>query len=684
MLHDVLLDPRTLAARLLREPVVRRLLDEHRRGVRGWHAQLWSLLVLELWHRMFVDRRPAAGPPLVPAAARGAAARDALSRRCPPSASRSSSRWPWRSRATLACERLAARLGLVVAPRADRWHRRPVALLGGVAIMLGVLPALAWTGGLRGRLAELTLVALAMGAVGLVDDIRPLRPPVKLVAQIALAGPPGGARLRAPPHRGARARRRADARLGRRRHERLQPARQHGRPGRGHGGHRRAASGCVSSSSTGDLAAATMTAGFVGAVLGFLVRNAPPARIFMGDAGSLFLGFFLSGLCLVVDAAYYSRGITAVLAVPVLLVLIPIFDTTFVTVTRLLRGQPVSQGGRDHTSHRLVALGGSERRALAVLFGLSILGGGVALLTYRADIGTDRRAPAAGPRGAGAPRDPPEPGRGRARRRRRPPAGRSSGSCRTSRTSARWRPSPSTPSLIVVAYYAAYVLRFEETFAAEQADADPHAGAGPRVPALRARALRGVSRACGATRAWATCCGSGGGSRWAPWRASSTSSSRRGSPACRAPCSCSTGCSSPCSSARAGCRSGCSARRSGRPGPAARPVLVYGAGDGGELVLRELRNNAALGAGGRGVHRRRPGEGGDAHPRRARAGRPRRARGAPPGSPGRGGGRGLAQDPARAAPPSGGAPARRTGWPWCGPRCGSSDRARRPRGGTLP
>ncbi len=74
MLHDVLLDARTLGRGYVREPVVRRLLDEHGRGVRGWHAQLWSLLVLELWHRMFVDRRPEAGPPLVPAAARGAAA----------------------------------------------------------------------------------------------------------------------------------------------------------------------------------------------------------------------------------------------------------------------------------------------------------------------------------------------------------------------------------------------------------------------------------------------------------------------------------------------------------------------------------------------------------------------------------------------------------------------------------
>jgi asparagine synthase (glutamine-hydrolysing) len=73
MVHEVLLDARTLQRGYFREPVVRRLLDEHRRGVRGWHAELWSLLVLELWHRMFVDRRPAGGPSLVPVAAARAA-----------------------------------------------------------------------------------------------------------------------------------------------------------------------------------------------------------------------------------------------------------------------------------------------------------------------------------------------------------------------------------------------------------------------------------------------------------------------------------------------------------------------------------------------------------------------------------------------------------------------------------
>jgi asparagine synthase (glutamine-hydrolysing) len=73
MVRDVLLDSRTLGRGYFHEPVVRRLLDEHGRGARDWHSELWSLLVLELWHRMFVDRRPETGPPLAPLAASGAA-----------------------------------------------------------------------------------------------------------------------------------------------------------------------------------------------------------------------------------------------------------------------------------------------------------------------------------------------------------------------------------------------------------------------------------------------------------------------------------------------------------------------------------------------------------------------------------------------------------------------------------
>src|SRR5207245_2293518 len=112
----------------------------------------------------------------------------------------------------------------------------------------------------------------------------------------------------------------------------------------------------------GDLAGALVTVAFIGAVGGFLTRNFPPAKIFMGDTGSLFLGFFLAGLSLVADQSPYSRGVAAVLIIPVLLLSIPIFDTAFVTVTRIMTGRRVGVGGRDHTSHRLVAIGLSERQ----------------------------------------------------------------------------------------------------------------------------------------------------------------------------------------------------------------------------------------------------------------------------------------------------------------------------------
>src|SRR5262249_55631111 len=97
------------------------------------------------------------------------------------------------------------------------------------------------------------------------------------------------------------------------------------------------------------------SAAFLGALLGFLVRNFPPAKIFMGDTGSLFVGFYLAGLALAHRSEAYSRGVVAILVIPVFLLLIPIFDTAFVTMTRMLSGRKIAVGGRDHTSHRLVA-----------------------------------------------------------------------------------------------------------------------------------------------------------------------------------------------------------------------------------------------------------------------------------------------------------------------------------------
>jgi UDP-GlcNAc:undecaprenyl-phosphate GlcNAc-1-phosphate transferase len=84
-----------------------------------------------------------------------------------------------------------------------------------------------------------------------------------------------------------------------------------------------------------------------------------------------------------------------VLAVPILVLFIPIFDTTFVTVLRKLSGRSASVGGRDHTSHRLVALGMSERRAVLMLYGFAALSGVLAMLVQRARLDVSLAAIAA-------------------------------------------------------------------------------------------------------------------------------------------------------------------------------------------------------------------------------------------------------------------------------------------------
>jgi UDP-GlcNAc:undecaprenyl-phosphate GlcNAc-1-phosphate transferase len=133
----------------------------------------------------------------------------------------------------------------------------------------------------------------------------------------------------------------------------------------------------------GQLTEALMMMTFAGALLGFLIYNSNPASIFMGDCGSLFIGFFLASSALVNVAGGRSRSLLPVLAVPILVLFIPIFDTTFVTILRKVSGRAASQGGRDHTSHRLVALGMTEQHAVWMLYGFAALSGILALLVQR-------------------------------------------------------------------------------------------------------------------------------------------------------------------------------------------------------------------------------------------------------------------------------------------------------------
>jgi len=122
-----------------------------------------------------------------------------------------------------------------------------------------------------------------------------------------------------------------------------------------------------------------------GSTLGFLRYNFSPAKIFMGDCGSQVLGMTIA-IVAVIGTGRHISNLVVTLAIPVLILGVPIFDTTFVTLMRRLKGRPISQGGKDHTSHRLVFLGLSERKTVLLLYILSILFGLIALLYARTDI----------------------------------------------------------------------------------------------------------------------------------------------------------------------------------------------------------------------------------------------------------------------------------------------------------
>jgi UDP-GlcNAc:undecaprenyl-phosphate/decaprenyl-phosphate GlcNAc-1-phosphate transferase len=121
-----------------------------------------------------------------------------------------------------------------------------------------------------------------------------------------------------------------------------------------------------------------------GAFGGFLAYNFNPASIFMGDSGSLLIGFTLSILCLFFSGEQAENKL-AWYAVPVLLLMVPILDTTMVTIIRLLSGRKASVGGKDHTSHRLVLIGFSEKGAVVFLYGIGAISGFSAIFVSQSD-----------------------------------------------------------------------------------------------------------------------------------------------------------------------------------------------------------------------------------------------------------------------------------------------------------
>ena len=135
----------------------------------------------------------------------------------------------------------------------------------------------------------------------------------------------------------------------------------------------------------GQTAVAGLSVALCGCALGFLRSNFHPARIYMGDAGSLFFGFMLAvlGIKLRFEA---PREITFM--VPVLVLGVAILDTTLVVVSRLAHRLSPFAGGRDHISHRLVLIGIPVRIAVALIYAAGIALGWLAIVMSRQDLGT--------------------------------------------------------------------------------------------------------------------------------------------------------------------------------------------------------------------------------------------------------------------------------------------------------
>ena len=292
--------------------------------------------------------------------------------------------------------RLALRRGIVDSPRARRIHRRAVPLLGGVAV------AGAFTLVVGSHLALASLVRLPLGAcgfsllvmfaggllvalVGLWDELRGLSVRTRLVAEFAIAAAVVGLAIR--PELGFLPRPVAllvgvvwlvgitnafnliDGLDG-----------------------LAAGLGAIASAILGSLvlgahpAAAVLLFCLAGACLGFLRLNWHPARMFLGSAGSLFIGYLLGCAAMIATFATPTSNPLAPVVMPLLVFAVPLYDTASVIVIRLRLGRSIFEGDLNHVHHRMMRLGLGHRRTVMLLYALSLAFGIGAAQIARADL----------------------------------------------------------------------------------------------------------------------------------------------------------------------------------------------------------------------------------------------------------------------------------------------------------
>jgi UDP-GlcNAc:undecaprenyl-phosphate GlcNAc-1-phosphate transferase len=282
----------------------------------------------------------------------------------------------------------AVRLGVLDRPGAHKSHATPTPYLGGLAIVLAVTFSIGAAAALRPdsgpltRLGGLLAVAVVIAVVGLVDDLRGLPVAVRFGAQLAagLALWQLGIRVEVTQLPWidllitvvwvvgiTNAMNLLDNMDGLSASTATIAALWFG----------------VLALVSGQVLVAALAFAVAGGAAGFLRDNRPPARIYMGDAGSLFLGVMLAALGMLIELPVHPL---LAAAIPVLVLTVPVLDTALVVIARIRHGISPFQGGKDHTSHRLVRLGLSVPVAVGLIAIASLAHGWVALIILRIDL----------------------------------------------------------------------------------------------------------------------------------------------------------------------------------------------------------------------------------------------------------------------------------------------------------
>ena len=283
---------------------------------------------------------------------------------------------------TPAAKSLAYKIGAIDVPKDKRRvHKRPIPRLGGLAIYYGFLVSILLFSDIDRQLISIIAGSLLIVGVGIIDDVKQLRAGIKLVVQIvaALIVAFGGVRITALSMPSmivpggiislgvlslpitvlwivgvTNAVNLIDGLDG-------------------------LAAGICSIATfslffiailAGEISVAVLAAALAGSCMGFLPYNFNPAKIFMGDTGSTFLGYMLSIICI---QGLFKGYVIISFIVPFLILGLPIFDTTYAILRRIKNKKPIMSPDRGHLHHRLIDMGLSQKQTVAILYVIAMI-----------------------------------------------------------------------------------------------------------------------------------------------------------------------------------------------------------------------------------------------------------------------------------------------------------------------